>query len=30
MLELLDRYRHKIKTAEELRDIIGPRPRKKR
>ena len=29
MLELLDRYRHKIKTAEELRDIIGPRPRKK-
>jgi cytidyltransferase-like protein len=30
MLELLDRYRHKIKSAEELRDIIGPRPRKKR
>ena len=29
MLELLDRYRHKIKSAEELRDIIGPRPRKK-
>ena len=30
MLELLDRYRHKIKSAEELRDIIGPRPREKR
>ena len=27
---MLDRYRHKIKSAEELRDIIGPRPRKKR
>jgi rfaE bifunctional protein kinase chain/domain len=30
MLELLDRYRHKIKSAEELRAIIGPRPRQKR
>ena len=30
MLELLDRYRHKIKLAEELRDIIGARPREKR
>lgn len=30
MLELLDRYRHKIKSAQELRDIIGPRPREKR
>ena len=27
LVDLLDRYRHKIKTAEELRDIIGPRPR---
>lgn len=30
MLQLLDRYRHKIKSAQELREIIGPRPRKKR
>jgi bifunctional ADP-heptose synthase (sugar kinase/adenylyltransferase) len=30
MLELLDRYRHKIKSAEELRQIVGPRPRAKR
>src|SRR5215467_9335466 len=30
MLQLLDRYRHKIKSAQELRDIIGPRPREKR
>jgi bifunctional ADP-heptose synthase (sugar kinase/adenylyltransferase) len=29
MLQLLDRYRHKIKSAQELRDIIGPRPRNK-
>src|SRR5438552_14870625 len=29
MLELLDRYRHKIKSAEELHEIIGPRPRSK-
>ncbi|MBV9861128.1 MAG: adenylyltransferase/cytidyltransferase family protein [Alphaproteobacteria bacterium] len=28
MNELSDRYRHKVKTAQELRDIIGPRPRK--
>ena len=27
MLQLLDRYRHKIKSPEELRRIIGPRPR---
>jgi rfaE bifunctional protein kinase chain/domain len=27
MLQLLDRYRHKIKSAQELRDIVGPRPR---
>ena len=30
MLELLDRYRHKIRSPEELRTIIGPRPRDKR
>jgi rfaE bifunctional protein kinase chain/domain len=30
MLQLLDRYSHKIKSAEELRRIIGPRPRDKR
>src|SRR5436190_5488363 len=30
MLELLDRYRHKIRSAEELRAIIGPRPRDKK
>ena len=29
MLQLLDRYRHKIKSAQELRDVIGPRPRNK-
>jgi len=29
-LSLGDRYRHKIKTAEELRDILGPIPRAKR
>ena len=29
MLQLLDRYRHKIKSAQELRDIIGARPRNK-
>jgi rfaE bifunctional protein kinase chain/domain len=29
-LSLGDRYRHKIKTAEELRDILGPMPRAKR
>src|SRR5499433_1337387 len=29
MLQLLDRYRHKIKSARELRDIIGPRPRER-
>jgi rfaE bifunctional protein kinase chain/domain len=28
--ELLDRYRHKIKTPQELRDILGPMPRKKK
>ena len=27
LVRLLDRYRHKLKSAEELRDIIGPRPR---
>jgi len=27
---LTDKYRHKIKTAEELTRIIGPRPRKKK
>src|SRR5262249_2853350 len=30
MLNLLDRYRHKIKSAQELREIIGPRPRERR
>src|SRR5437773_334889 len=30
MLQLLDRYSHKIKSPEELRRIIGPRPRDKR
>lgn len=29
-LSLGDRYRHKIKTAEELRDILGSMPRAKR
>jgi rfaE bifunctional protein kinase chain/domain len=27
---LVERYRHKIRTPEEVRDLIGPRPRKKR
>ena len=26
---LADKYRHKIKTVEELRAILGPRPRKR-
>jgi cytidyltransferase-like protein len=30
LVELLDRYRHKLKSAEELRALIGPRPRTKR
>jgi cytidyltransferase-like protein len=30
MLELLDRYRHKIKSPQELRLILGPRPRDRR
>jgi rfaE bifunctional protein kinase chain/domain len=30
LVDLLHRYRHKIKSAEELRDIIGARPREKR
>jgi rfaE bifunctional protein kinase chain/domain len=30
MVPLLERYRHKIKTAQELRDILGGAPRKKR
>ena len=30
MLELLDRYRHKIKSPQELRLILGARPRAKR
>jgi cytidyltransferase-like protein len=30
MLQLLDRYRHKIKTAEELRAMLGPCPREKK
>ena len=30
MLQLLDRYRHKIKTAEELRALLGPCPRQKK
>src|SRR5215470_5629635 len=30
LVELLDRYRHKVKSAEELRALIGPRPRAKR
>jgi rfaE bifunctional protein kinase chain/domain/rfaE bifunctional protein nucleotidyltransferase chain/domain len=29
MLELLDRYRHKIKSPQELRRIVGARPRGK-
>jgi rfaE bifunctional protein nucleotidyltransferase chain/domain len=30
MVSLMERYRHKIKTPEELRAIIGPPPREKR
>ena len=30
MLQLLDHYRHKIKSPEELRRIVGARPRDKR
>src|SRR5262245_20262438 len=30
MVPLIDRYRHKIKTPEELREILGPRPRERR
>lgn len=30
LVSLTDRYKHKIKTAEELRAIIGPRPRSKK
>jgi bifunctional ADP-heptose synthase (sugar kinase/adenylyltransferase) len=30
MVSLMERYRHKIKTPEELRAIIGPPPRQKR
>jgi rfaE bifunctional protein kinase chain/domain len=30
LVDLLERYRHKIKSPEELRDIIGPRPRARR
>jgi rfaE bifunctional protein nucleotidyltransferase chain/domain len=30
MVSLMERYRHKIKTPEELRAIIGPLPREKR
>jgi bifunctional ADP-heptose synthase (sugar kinase/adenylyltransferase) len=30
LVDLLNRYRHKIKTPEELRSIVGPRPREKR
>jgi bifunctional ADP-heptose synthase (sugar kinase/adenylyltransferase) len=30
MVSLMERYRHKIKTADELRAIIGPPPRQKR
>src|SRR5258707_697747 len=30
LVELLDSYRHKVKSAEELRALIGPRPRAKR
>ena len=29
MNELSRKYRHKIKTVQELREIIGPRPRSK-
>jgi rfaE bifunctional protein kinase chain/domain len=30
MLELLGQYRHKIKSPQELRDLVGPRPRARR
>jgi rfaE bifunctional protein nucleotidyltransferase chain/domain len=30
MVSLMDRYRHKIKTPEELREILGSPPRKRR
>src|SRR6516165_2441019 len=30
LVGLLDRYRHKIRSVQELREIIGPRPRDKR
>ena len=30
MVPLIDRYRHKIKTPEELREILGPPPRERR
>jgi bifunctional ADP-heptose synthase (sugar kinase/adenylyltransferase) len=30
MVPLIERYRHKIKTPEELREILGPPPRKRR
>src|SRR5229473_865367 len=30
MVPLLERYRHKIKTPEELREILGAPPRKRR
>ena len=29
LVDLLGRYRHKIKTAQEIRELIGPRPRDK-
>src|SRR6202165_2312372 len=28
--DLLKKYRHKIKTVEELKKVLGPRPRKKK
>jgi bifunctional ADP-heptose synthase (sugar kinase/adenylyltransferase) len=30
MVSLMERYRHKIKTPEELRQLLGPPPREKR
>src|ERR1700720_2098886 len=30
MISLMDRYRHKIKTPAEIREAIGPPPRKRR
>jgi rfaE bifunctional protein kinase chain/domain len=30
MILLMDRYRHKIKTPAEIREVIGPPPRKRR